>query len=63
MTLHEYLSEIEILTFELLINDELISDEVDHIADRVESTFYYVVEKLKEKRGNNDYKTKENEKV
>lgn len=63
MTLHEYLSEIEILTFELLINDELIPDEVDHIADRVESTFYYVVEKLKEKRANNDYKTKENEKV
>lgn len=55
MTLHEYLSEIEILTFELLINDELIPDEVDHIADRVESTFYYVVEKMKEKRGNNDY--------
>ena len=50
MTLHEYLSEFEIITFELLINDELIPDEIDHIFDRVESTYNYVVEKLKERR-------------
>lgn len=50
MTLHEYLDKIESMTFELLENDDLLPDEIDHIADRVECTFYYVVETLKERR-------------
>ena len=49
MTLHDYLEEFENMTFELLENDEIITDEVDHIFDRVESTFNYVVETLKER--------------
>lgn len=43
MTLNEYLEKFESMTFELLENNEVITDEIDHIFDRVESTFYYVV--------------------
>lgn len=48
MTIYEYLQEFENMTFEIIATVGLTPDKVEDIYNRVDSTFNYVVETLKE---------------
>lgn len=48
MTIYEYLEEFENMTFEIIKNVGLDPAKVEDIYERVDSTFNYVVETLKE---------------
>lgn len=50
MTIYEYLQDFEVMTFDILIEEGLTQDKIEEIYDRVDSTFNYVVESLKEKQ-------------
>lgn len=50
MTIYDYLQVFEDNTFVILTKEGLTPDKIKDIFSRVESTFYYVVETLKEKQ-------------
>ena len=65
MTIYEYLEEFENMTLKIIENVGLDPAKVEDIYERVDSTFNYVVETLKEAQEvkNNENKIEENEKV